>query len=68
MSVPFGGGRTNIVSAFDIVRNQVFQANQGDRLGSPNLVVMFSDGSSNIRLVHILKYYKGACTLLYYVL
>ena len=49
MMVEFGGGRTNIAAALDIVRNQVFRSDQGDRLNANNLVLLFTDGSSNIR-------------------
>ena len=59
LAVEYGGGRTNIAAALDIIRNQVFRSDQGDRLTAPNLVVMFTDGSSNIRWVVRLLFFGG---------
>ena len=43
--LPFSGGRTNTQAALAMAMNQLFD---GDREDAPNLLVVFTDGESNI--------------------
>ena len=42
------GGRTNAAQALSVVRRQLLTAARGDRAGVRNVVVLFSDGNSNV--------------------
>lgn len=47
MSAKYNPGRTNIASAFRILRESVFLSKSGDRPGIPNIVVLVVEGLSN---------------------
>ncbi|CAD5113974.1 DgyrCDS3137 [Dimorphilus gyrociliatus] len=47
MSAKYTPGRTNIASAFRILRESVFLSKSGDRPGIPNIVVLIIEGLSN---------------------
>ena len=49
MSVYYTGGTTNTAAAINTAANQMFQTNQGDRRGAPNILVLLTDGMSNDR-------------------
>lgn len=49
LRVTYSGGRTNIASAFERVRTDVLNGNNGDRTNVENLVLLFTDGGANIR-------------------
>ena len=53
--IAYGGGRTNIAAALDIVRNRVFAAGQGNRVLAPDVVLLFTDGGSNVSIISILS-------------
>jgi collagen type XIV alpha len=44
------GDRTNIADGLQIVREQVFSGNPGDRPGVPNVVIVITDGKANERI------------------
>ena len=46
--LPFGGGRTNMAAAFDIVRSQVFTESNGARQSAPDVVLLFTGGGSKV--------------------
>ena len=48
-SIKYGGKRSNIASAVQMAREQIFRSDKGDRQSAPNNVVLFTDGGANIR-------------------
>lgn len=47
--IAYSGGRTNIASALQMAREEIFRQDRGDRQDVKNLIVIFTDGGSNIR-------------------
>lgn len=54
--ISFMGGRTNTASALEQVRTQMFRANNGDRDLANNILVIFTDGNSNINEENTIPY------------
>ena len=46
--IGFGGGRTNIAAALKIVDERIFTSSGGDRQNAPNIVILMTDGGSNV--------------------
>ena len=44
----YNGGRTNIADALELAREDVLDANRGDRQDVPNFLILFTDGKANI--------------------
>lgn len=49
LSVGNVGGKTNTQQALQLMRDSVFQANRGDRRDVPNIVILVTDGESNVQ-------------------
>ena len=47
--ISFMGGRTGTSAALRQLRQVMFQSANGDREGVPNIVIIFTDGNSNIQ-------------------
>ncbi len=47
-NIPFLGDKTNTTSALIMARHILFNSKNGDRFGIPNIVIMLTDGQSNI--------------------
>jgi collagen type VI alpha len=49
LRITYSGQRTNIASALEIVRTEIFVQANGDRDNAENVVWLFTDGGANIR-------------------
>lgn len=50
--LPFIGGKTNIASAIRLMRRELFQARNGDRLNVPNHCILITDSIPNVETLN----------------
>ena len=48
LALPYNDGFTNTVEALELVRDDQFQAANGDRADVPNILIILTDGESNV--------------------
>ena len=49
MDAYWKGGTTNTAGALNLMRNEMYNSNNGDRSDKPNVALVITDGKSNDR-------------------
>jgi collagen type VI alpha len=48
LNLPYLGGRTNTMSALNMLRTTIYQASNGDRASTPNIAILIANGESTM--------------------
>ncbi|KAI0210897.1 Collagen alpha-5(VI) chain [Lamellibrachia satsuma] len=54
--IKFNGGRTNTASALQLMKDNMFTPDNGDREDAPNIAIIITDGNSNINQENTIPY------------